>query len=453
MKPTLFAIISATLARLRPYQLGWLDAMDDHPFCALLGGRQIGKDYALAYYAVSKALLEPRSAWNTFSASAKHASQWLDDCRDAYDFIRRATVAAGMALPERGVGLRDNVTTLELYNGSVIMSNASTVRSAVGLRGSVLLNEIGVLPNARAMFEAVYPIVTGAIDNGRPAKMMIVSNASQRGTYWHEWFTGTRSDGWHRVTTTWADAMTSWGWSEAKVKRGADLKRRQLGEGGYSQWYDCKWRSAEDGFFPIKLLDRQTWGEAWGRPYVARPDTPQIVGYDIGRHVDPCAFARLHLPVHGPYAHQHVVMDTEHHFKMEYGAQRARLEQLGGERLTHKAVIDATGVGDAQYEQCSEAMPFECVRQIFTPQSIQAMFGTILDGLQGGTLWIPGGDLDLRMQLESVTATYQAGGKVTMHLPYEAGAHADCAVAMAMASYGASVVNSGYWQADWSALH
>ena len=69
---------------IRLYQWGWLRDLDEHSFCAILGGRQIGKDFALAFYALCKAILEPGSEWNTFSASEKHAKQWLDEMGDPY---------------------------------------------------------------------------------------------------------------------------------------------------------------------------------------------------------------------------------------------------------------------------------------------------------------------------------------------------------------------------------
>ena len=97
------------------HQLEWLAALDSHSFCAILGGRQIGKDFTLAWYAVAKALLEPGTTWNTFSASAKHANQWLQDCRVAYKVIRETTKALGAPLPLLGDdGRKDNVTSIEI---------------------------------------------------------------------------------------------------------------------------------------------------------------------------------------------------------------------------------------------------------------------------------------------------------------------------------------------------
>lgn len=435
---------------LKRYQLAWVDALDEYDFCAINGARQIGKDFVLAFFAVSKALLEPGSSWNTFSASAKHASQWLDDCRAAYEFMRQMTVSVGLPLPILGTdNYKNNVTTIELYNGSFIRSNASTVRSAVGLRGSVLLNEIGVLPNARAMYEAVYPIVEGARDSGRNGKMMIVSNASRRGTFWHEWFTGSLSNGWHKITTTWTDAMRSRKKSPDWIAESKATKIRRLGQGGYAQWYECKWRASEEGYLPLTLIDRQTYGGGRAMQYTPRPNTPQIIGYDIGRHVDPSAWCRLLLPAHGQWQGKHVALETEAAKGMEYRAQRARLELMAMERETYRAVIDSTGSGDETAEECEREMPFEVTQFKFTTQSKQALFATLRSALSDGTLWIPDSDLDLRMELESLTAKYHAGGRLSIEIPREGGGHGDRAIALALAEYGANADGAGFWNAQW----
>ncbi len=446
---TLREVITAVLKdRLRPYQLGWCDGLERHSFAAILGGRQIGKDYTIAFYCVAKALLEPGSIWNTFSASAKHAGQWLEDCRVAYRFVMATAAHVGIVLPELGGPLKDNVTTIELGNGSWIYSNASTVRSAVGLRGSVLLNEIAVLPNAKDMFDAVYPIVEGAIDNGRNGKLMIVSNASRRGTWWHEWFTGAASDGWHKMTTTWEAAVRSMGRRVKWIGKSKAAKIKRLGVGGYAQWYDCKWRASEEGYLPLWLIDRQTWGRP-GRLFTPRPNTPQVIGYDIGRHVDPAAWCRLLLADHGEWQGRRVALPTVIAHKMAYRAQREQLATFARERLTYRAVIDSTGSGDETAEECANTMPFEVTQFKFTAQSKQAMFEKLKSGLTDGLLWIPHDDFDLRMELESLTATYSAGGVMRIDVPREGGGHGDRAIALALAEYGCVANDTGFFDAAW----
>ena len=446
---TLDDVIGQTFERvLHGYQLEWMQSLERNTYCAILGGRQIGKDFTLAFYAVGKALMQPGSVWNTFSASAKHANQWLEDCRVAYGVIQRVTKRLGAPLPMLGDDHRkDNVTTVELHNGSFIYSNASTVKSAVGLRGSVLLNEIAVLGNAREMFEATYPIVEGALDNGRAGKMMIVSNASRRGTFWHKWWTSDDSKGWHKTTTTWAHAMRSKGRSPAWIKASKALKIQRLGLGGYQQWYDCKWRSAEEGFLPIEVINRQTYGATRDRPFDAYPRYPQIIGYDIGRHVDPAAWCRLVLPSDGRWDGKHMALPTETKHDMTFPAQRAHLEMLSRQRETYSAVIDSTGIGDETAETCANEMPFSVTQFKFTMQSKQALFERLRTSLDSGSLWIPEDDLDLRMEMESLTATYRAGGQLAIEIPREGGGHGDRVVALALAEYGAAAGDHSYWDA------
>ena len=438
---TLHDVIAAVFQRvLRTYQIEWMGQAESHSWLAILGGRQIGKDFTFAFYATGKALMEPGSEWHTFSASQKHAGAWLDDCRNAYKLIRNAAGAVGITIPALGAdGRRDNVTGIRLHNGSTISSHASSVRSAVGLRGSVLLNEVAVLPNASDMYEALEPIVSGALDNGRAGKMIIISNASRRGTWWHRFWSGPLSSGWHKVTTTWEQAYTSMGKSRQWLDKRIARRVRRLGGGGYAQWYDCTWRSSEEGYLSLTLLERQTYrSEDW----TPTRRMPQVIGYDVGRHVDPASFVRVIVDGLRRYA-----LTSEARHKMPYAAQRQHLANIGMERRTLSAVIDSTGTGDSQAEECAAQMPFEVVPFTFTAQSKWALFSRLKQSLESGELWIPDDDLDLRMELEALTAVYRPGGSVGIDIPREGGGHGDRAVALALAEYGASSNDIGWWQA------
>ena len=132
---------------------------------------------------------------------------------------------------------------------------------------------------------------------------------------------------------------------------------------------------------------------------------------------------------------------------MPYRAQRAHLASIAKERQTYKAVIDSTGSGDETAEEAAREMPFEVVQFKFSAQSKQALFTTLREGIDGGTLWIPASDLDLRMELESLTAHYRPGNVLAIEIPREGGGHGDRAIALALAEYGAASGDHGFWDA------
>lgn len=403
---------------LRPYQRLWLDAIQQTGFAAILGGRQIGKDWTLGAF-VALRLWIPDDQWNTSSATRDHAKAFLSDVRTHYTRLADACRALSLPYPKLTVDAKQELAT---DWGSGVASHASTERSIVGRRGSFILNEVSQIPDAEALFEAAYPIVTGARGNGREAFFIIVGNASHQGSYWQTLWDGLNSRRWQRVITPWSAAMRLWGMPGAQIDAERERILSDLGLGVFQQWYECQWRPVGSYFYHPALLEAQTYGELPAR----WNELPQFVGYDVGRVNDPSAFCRLlDAGPGGLYA-----LPTEIMRQAPYPDQRRRLKAIVGERRTLRGYVDATGNDDLAKQVRAETggivQPFH-----LTSGSKWGIFTGLRNEFELNRVWIPRTDTDLRMELESVTTE---GKDTTLRivLPRNDKGHGDRAVALAL---------------------
>ena len=438
----MIALDTITRRIFRPYQARWIDDIlaSKHGRVAVLGGRQIGKDFILAGFLASfRALTRPHHTVNVVSSTDHHAKQMVLDIRR---WLRLLAPHFGVTI-EKG---RDSKKEIALSNGSAIFSHASTPRALVGQRGDVILNEIGIIPHAEELYQAAYPIYTGARDNGKPAILVLISNASPRGTFWHRFWTDPERRGWVDIVAKWSDCMRSMGRSEEWIAETRETRVRDFGMPAFLQWYECVWRAASEGYIPDGLLRAHTYSEI--PPEVFHGGTSLYVGYDVGRHMDPAAFARVLRDREG----RMWLLPTETHKNRPYKAQRAHIQAIvddhAARRITTAGIlIDSTGSGDEPAEASVERWPGIAEGFRFSAQSKWELFSRLRATLESGRLFIPGSDLDLRMELEAITLEPRDNGPDRVVLPRDGSGHCDRAVAVALAVYAATDPSAGYWGA------
>lgn len=435
-------ILDAILAKLYPYQRDWIGEIMacESEQVAVLGGRQIGKDAILcALLAAFRAVTLPGHTVNVCSSTDDHAKQMVVD-------IRVWLGVFGPLYGVRPVKGRDSKKEISLSNGSTIFSHASTPRALVGQRGDVFLNEIGVIPHAEELYQAAYPVVTGARDNGNPGLLMLVSNASRRGSFWHLFWTNPEREGWLDITARWSDCMRSRGKSEEWITERRAKYIRDLGMPAYLQWYECVWRAASEGYIPEALIRSHSYAEL--PPEVMRRGSSMCVGYDVGKHTDPASFARCIRDSMGRLW----ILPTEGHLKMKYRVQLDRIQELMNDAralgvTTNQVLMDSTGSGDGPHEVAEERWPGVVEGFRFTAQSKWALFSRLRATLESGKLYLPLSDLDLRMELEAITLEQRDSGTPKVDLPRDGSGHCDRAVAVALAVYAATDPSAGFWGA------
>lgn len=420
---------------LYPYQRDWLRAFlplpGDTGDSAILGGRQEGKDFTAALGVTVNLLCDPvglqGASWNVVSSTRAQAAAFVRD-------VKMHLAAIGPLVGWDGLLPVDNVQELRLSNGSSLVSHAASVRSIVGHRGSFVLNEVSAIPCAAEVFEAALPVVEGARRNGRAARFVLIGNASPVGSLWHALWTQKLAT-FRRSCVPWSEAMRSMGWSEAAIAAKRAELIADIGVGAFMQWFECVWRVADGGMFPQLLLDQQRWVEE-EMDLEDMASWPQVVGLDVGRTGDPTAAVRVLVnPDTGAMFTQPSLAwkDTE------YATQVDMVRAICEERETLGVVMDKTGIGGPFFEQlCSGLAPLgvAVMPVVFNALVKWSLFRDLLQRFEQRLLWLAPDDLHLRMELDGITSS--AGATVPqVVLPRGGGAHADRAVALALAVAGA----------------
>lgn len=428
---------------LRGYQLEWLTA-DGDDVCHI-GGRQIGKDWSWALEVALDLAFRSGRQWSMISASKSHSQDFLGDVKRHLRYLDRVARAHGPALP---LAVKDNSEGIELDNGSRIRAFGATKKNATGRRGNVILNEVGIMPHAQEIYEAAEPVVRGQRSQGVEARFILISNAAVRGSFLHRFWTSEQSQGFRKILTTWEDAYRRWltqdrgrplAAVDAWIGRQVQEMIRRLGGGAFGQWYRCLWRSPDEGYLHYELLDRMAFDPDEGEgPDIHDRQIPQVIGYDVGRHVNPAALARLLLwgqDDEGLWRRWGLPVEVFR--QMPYAAQRDEVERLRLQRKTVKIAIDKTGIGDEPAEAAQERWPglVEPIHQ--GAPVVWGVWSAFKADGEAGLLRYHRGDKELRMELDGVSARHLPGGRVQVLLPAEGGAHGDRASALALANYAA----------------
>lgn len=422
---------------LRRYQLAWLALSVAAPYLVHTGGRQIGKDTTWSAPPVVQCMVEDGQQWNAFSSTAPKASEFLDDCRKWTKVVGAAFAKSGRRPPQLTT---NNATTLAWDNGSRVTSRASTLRSVVGMRGSVILNEIGTIPHQRALFEATYPVVRQARANGHDAQLVVISNTTRIGTWLHEFVTTTASDpasGWTHINTPWSETVRSMGWTESRIAEERAQIIASIGIGAFNQWFECQWRSASEGFYAATLLDSISYDPAILSP-ADLTDLPQTIGYDIGRTRHPYALQQLLIK---PDSTRYALRSFARH-NVEYEAQLTELERIMSLRETLRVGIDSTG-RNAHAERVWQKHRSRVLQVNMDPASTHRMFDTAKNDMERRALWIDRGDLDLRIELEGIASVATNTGGEKISIPEERYSteqgrqvrHGDRAVSLVLANH------------------
>lgn len=412
---------------LYPYQRRWLAMLGTGRDVAVLGSRQRGKDWLIALW-IALRLVTTGEEWHVVSASEPHAKKMLLDVKMHLAALRAIASRVGYVLPVVEVGS----VVAHSSTGATCYSHAATGRSVVGMRGSIVLNELSALrsDDAQALYEAAEPIVTNARHNGRRAQMVILTNATRAGHWLQSAWEGDTFHGWERDRLTWVDAVRELGWDAERIAAEEAVVRRRAGPAGWRRWYMCEFTAGGDGYLSDVLDEAR---------YASLPPEsahwPQVVAYDIGRTSDPSVILRLLLSPSGTrYALPAIYLRS-----MPYAQQRERLKAVAKERKTLHVVIDAN-LNEDHWRECAKLLPCPTYPYRAGAASHWAIFSDLRADLEAGAVVIDAADDALLADLHGVEATVSDRDRPAILLPRttsrEGGAevarHCDGAMALAM---------------------
>jgi phage FluMu gp28-like protein len=425
----------------RNYQKRWLS--NKAPFVANTGPRQVGKDYTYSGGCSIDCIAQPETIWNIVSATRIQAAQFIGDAKRHCEAILAALAAE---LPNSAVPKAEYKNAEIVFsNGSILKMLSATPQSIVGNRGNFLFNEVGINVNAEEVYETAFPIVTGARDNGKNARFIMVSNATKRGRFYEQFINGARSKYFHKIIGTWRGYFSEWlsgdlNWAAFDVERWLNKRetiyKSSIGARAFGQWFNCLFTDSSGNFFSEDLLDSISVDTFDYLENISKAQ--QIIGMDIGRKVHPTVIQPLIQFADKWVQSKHLRSVLR---GARYEAQLLELERIADARQTIAIVADKTGIGDALVEQIESVYPAITEGFAFTESSKWALVSNAKSFMESRNLLLDSSDLDLRMELDSIEVS-ENGHKSTVIFPEnktnpENITHCDNASALFLGAWGA----------------
>jgi hypothetical protein len=192
--------------------------------------RQWGKSTTTSVLAVHQAVFRPDSLILLVSPSLRQSSELF---RKVSGFMDRLPVK-----PER---VEDNRLSLQLENGSRIVSLPSKEATVRGFSGAALIIEDEASRVDDLLYKTMRPML--AVSGGR--LVLISTPFGKRGHFFEEWMHG--GPGWERIEVKATDCPRI-------PKSFLEEERASLGEWWYRQEYQCEFVDSVDQVFSYDLV-------------------------------------------------------------------------------------------------------------------------------------------------------------------------------------------------------
>ena len=392
---------------LLPYQKRWVQ--DKSRFKIWLAARQIGKSFASTLEAVDDSL-ERKTLWIHLSSGQRQSLELAEKVKLHLDAYR----IAAEALEDYFFEGEERYTQLEyrLPNGSRHLFLPANPATARGYSGNLNLDEFAFHRDSKAIWAAVFPIVT----RNPEFKVRITSTPNGKANQFFELWE--RGEGWSRHRTTIYDAVR-----EGLQIDPEELERAIADPIAWQQEYLLEFVDEGSAFIPYDLIlaaEADTLSDEWD------PDQAYL-GMDIARRRDltviwvdevvgDVAWARKVIELH----------NTPFHAQLE--ALSALLPRV------RRACIDATGMGEMLAEEARRKFGWKVEPVHFNLETKADLAQGLRLGFEDRKERIPAGNQRIRQSLHSVKRIVTSAGNVRYDAEREAD-HADFFWAKALARH------------------
>jgi phage FluMu gp28-like protein len=392
---------------LLPYQKRWVQ--DKSRFKIWLAARQIGKSFASTLEAVDDSL-ERKTLWIHLSSGQRQSLELAEKVKLHLDAYR----IAAEALEDYFFEGEERYTQLEyrLPNGSRHLFLPANPATARGYSGNLNLDEFAFHRDSKAIWTAVFPIVT----RNPEFKVRITSTPNGKANQFFELWE--RGEGWSRHRTTIYDAVR-----EGLQIDPEELERAIADPIAWQQEYLLEFVDEGSAFIPYDLIlaaEADTLSDEWD------PDQAYL-GMDIARRRDltviwvdevvgDVAWARKVIELH----------NTPFHAQLE--ALSALLPRV------RRACIDATGMGEMLAEEARRKFGWKVEPVHFNLATKADLAQSLRLGFEDRKERIPAGNPRIRLSLHSVKRFVTSAGNVRYDAEREAD-HADFFWAKALARH------------------
>jgi len=393
---------------LLPYQKRWVQ--DKSRFKIWLAARQIGKSFASTLETVDDSL-ERKTLWIHLSSGQRQSLELAEKVKAHLDAYR----IAAEALEDYFFEGEERYTQLEyrLPNGSRHLFLPANPATARGYSGNLNLDEFAFHRDSKAIWAAVFPIVT----RNPEFKVRITSTPNGKANQFFELWE--RGEGWSRHRTTIYDAVR-----EGLQIDPEELERAIADPIAWQQEYLLEFVDEGSAFIPYDLIlaaEADTLSDEWD------PDQAYL-GMDIARRRDltviwvdevvgDVAWARKVIELH----------NTPFHAQLE--ALSALLPRV------RRACIDATGMGEMLAEEARRKFGWKVEPVHFNLETKADLAQSLRLGFEDRKERIPAGNPRIRQSLHSVKRIVTSAGNVRYDAERNEGDHADFFWAKALARH------------------
>ena len=408
---------------LLPYQQRWV--ADEARHKVGMWARQTGKTWSTTLELVLdciRAEAEGQSRrWVILSRGERQAREAMREG------VQVHLDALGAVYQAHDVPWSPNITAHEatLPGGSRITALPANPDTARGFSASVLLDEFAFHADSRAIWRALYPVISAG------HRIRVVSTPNGKGNMFYDLMTSKDLEGtWSRHTVNIHQAVAD------GLPRDADELRRGIGDDqAWRQEFELEWVDEASAWLPYELIDRCE------DPAAGTPDAytggPAFLGMDIAARGDMTVIWALERVGDVLWARERVELK-----RAPFAAQLAELARLMARYHVVSAAMDQTGMGEAVVEQAQVAHGRHRVNGVlFSPAAKLDMATRLKDAMEDRRLRLPQGDRALRNDLHSVERHVGPTGIPRLLADREGGSHADRFWALALAVTAAAAAD------------
>jgi phage FluMu gp28-like protein len=400
----------APLIKLFPYQRAWL--ADQSRFKIAMVARQCGKTKYMAAPEVVEDVLRheargEKARWLILSRGERQALEAMEEGIRPWCATFGATVDA-LEYDFRGEsGIVYKAHEILFRNGSRITALPSNPDTARGFTASVVLDEFAIHPDSRAIWAALFPVVS------RPdLKMRILSTPKGKDNKFYELMTG-KDSRWsrHRVDLHQAVAQG--------LDRDIEELREAIGDDDiFAQEYELKWLDEASAWLPFDLIT------ACEDPDADLPGKYQgglcYIGNDIAARNDLWVAWVLELVGDVLWTREVRVLR-----RAKFAEHDAVMAELMSRYRVARLFMDQTGMGEKPVEDAKRRWPVRVEGVQFTQQRKLAIATVGKAAFEERKVRIPAGDPVLRADLHKPKKVVSLTGNPQLVAESDGAGHAD----------------------------
>lgn len=415
---------------LYPYQERWLE--DDSPYKVGMMSRQIGKTFTatleIALDMVAAEMDGRRTRWVILSRGERQAREAMEEGVKLHLHAMGAAFEGAEDIFH--LGDRTTVRALEvsMRHGSRVTALPANPDTARGFSANVLLDEFAFHSDSRAIWRALYPVVS------KPGlKLRVVSTPNGKGNKFYELMTVDGDTGWSRHTVDIYQAVAEG--LDRPIKK---LRAAMNDEDAWAQEYELQWLDEASAWLPYDLInacEHECAGMA--EEYAGGP---AYVGVDIGRRHD--LFVIWVAEQVGDVLWTREIIERR---GASFAEQDALLADVFGRYRVLRCCMDQTGMGEKPVEDAQRRHGTSRVEGVLFTGPNKLTLATLgKQAFEDRRMRIPLGNDALRRDLHKLQKISGPTGSPRFVAESDAGGHADRAWACFLAVSAAESPHAEY---------